>query len=107
VIATSDASDRYERFLSDRVKSSWSGGDLENYAAALPRLMNHFAGFVNAEVRTAHPSKSDEEIAQALFDEAFQTALSVERKRFEHGFEAREGWEFAVLKYRSWVNRAI
>lgn len=102
VITTKDAPARYERFLSDKVKTHWPGGFLQNYTAALPVRRSYFASLVNNEFRAEHPSKSDAETSQCLFDEAFQTAISGERKRFERGFENREGWEIAVRKYGVW-----
>jgi hypothetical protein len=105
VIATDDAAERYENFLSDRVKAHWAGGFLENYAAALPMRLSYFASFVNDELRAAHVGKTHGEISQQLFDKAFATALALERKRFELGFENREGWEFSARTFLTQCNQ--
>jgi hypothetical protein len=102
VITAKDAPARYEKFLSDEVKTHWAGGFLQNYAAAVPVRMSYFASLVTDEHRAAHVGKTDVEISQALFDAAFQTALAAERKRFERGFENREGWKVVVRKYGVW-----
>jgi hypothetical protein len=105
---TGDPAERYDEFINHRVRAFWfwSSRGAGDFNTDAPLLKERLHKSIGHEHRQTHPGKSDEEIAQVLFDDAFRAVSAKDRERFEQGFQTQIGWVMAAREYRKWAEAA-
>lgn len=97
--------ERFEQFITSKALS-----DLDAYVVNLDAARKSmadrktFLGQITGELRARHAGKTDDEIADILFDENFAGILNGKRKLYGNGFNDESGFISAANHFQQWAN---
>jgi hypothetical protein len=96
--------ERFEKFLESKALSILDIGAV-NLEAARKSMADRktFLGQITGELRARHAGKTDDEIADILFDENFAGIVRNQRLRFGGDFKDGTSWIAAAREFQQWA----